>query len=730
MKSALLTLSAALLGSTLLATGSVSAEDRAVIVGINKYAFLKDADLNAARGDALKFRDFVRSHMGFDDSQITMLLDGDASRENVIKSLVADLKFRTKPGDRFVFYFSGHGAQTKDRDGDENDGKDEYIVLADRGSKDSPGVLLDDEMRYLFELFADRRILVVVDSCYSGTISRDLGVSEDELGRTVLIETGDESVPLHPDIASLGPLPKLEATRSATVIPGQKHMDVWSAVSQKEVALENKYGGVFTRLFLEGLGQGKADRNKNGRVSNAELLAYVRGGSAAYCRRSKLCQSKNNGRLTPEFGGSIQKVAALTAPAPAPAVVAAPAPAAPATSAPASAPAASTAPNPSPAPAPVAQTVPAPVAPATSAQQPQPQATTTPTQPTETATPAPAAAAPAAGTAQPATTVSTAPPQTAPAPQAAPSGGAATTVQTVPAQTGNVETTAPQSSGVPIASAPVITPDPSEPGSATPATTPSVSTSPAATSPGPIVGDPPATPTAPTSGDPAATAPEPEPAAPTVQAQSGPEPTPPVSDPAITAPPSPQPPVVSVAEPEPFTCETLALPTGTAILSDLFLPSGNDAVQLSINPGATLAIGDTVLFDVEADRNGQIILFDLNPDCELFQIFPSQLSPNDAEVLGNKRRLTIPNAMSVNGQPLEIQVTEPYGRGHLLAVLVEDDVQTVTALLPDHVDLDPIPAGLDHLVELADALNMSLNDDVGVRPSRWHAAIVPYNILP
>ena len=74
---------------------------------------------------------------------------------------------RLAAGDLFVLTYSGHGGQVTDVSGDEADGLDETWVLYDRQ-------LLDDELYALWAGFAQGvRILVLSDSCHSGSVVRD-----------------------------------------------------------------------------------------------------------------------------------------------------------------------------------------------------------------------------------------------------------------------------------------------------------------------------------------------------------------------------------------------------------------------------------------------------------------------------------------------------------------------------------------------------------------------------
>lgn len=68
-----------------------------------------------------------------------------------------------KAGDLFVFYYSGHGGQIPDTNGDEADGKDEILVCYDKD-------IIDDELDEIWKSFAKNvRIVMLSDSCHSGT---------------------------------------------------------------------------------------------------------------------------------------------------------------------------------------------------------------------------------------------------------------------------------------------------------------------------------------------------------------------------------------------------------------------------------------------------------------------------------------------------------------------------------------------------------------------------------
>ena len=95
----------------------------------------------------------------------TVLLTARATRKATLAALRAAAKALAK-GDLFFLSYSGHGGQVEDVTGDESDKKDETWCLFD-------GQLIDDELYHELSRFrAGVRILVLSDSCHSGTVTR------------------------------------------------------------------------------------------------------------------------------------------------------------------------------------------------------------------------------------------------------------------------------------------------------------------------------------------------------------------------------------------------------------------------------------------------------------------------------------------------------------------------------------------------------------------------------
>jgi len=95
----------------------------------------------------------------------SVLLTTSATRAKALAAIRAAAK-RLKSGDFFFLSYSGHGGQVDDISGEEQDKLDETWCLFD-------GQLIDDELYLELGRFAKGvRILVLSDSCHSGTVVR------------------------------------------------------------------------------------------------------------------------------------------------------------------------------------------------------------------------------------------------------------------------------------------------------------------------------------------------------------------------------------------------------------------------------------------------------------------------------------------------------------------------------------------------------------------------------
>ena len=274
-----------LLALSLFAIQTASGADRALLVGIDQY--LKVKPLEGSANDVQTMRQFVLDTLGYRPDQIQVLLDGAATRAGILSALDRWLIEGSRPGDRVLFYYSGHGFQMPDADGDEKDRLDETLVSVDTEPDDQGGyrnMISDDELKTRFDRLADRQTTVIIDSCHSGTITRSLLDPGDTRARKTL-DPGS-SRPTRDFSKSLA-----DHRHEESLLKGNGRRVVWSAVAAAQVALVDQEitprSGVFTGRFLAGLRDRKADRNGNGQVSYAELLDYLRQESEGYCQRHR-----------------------------------------------------------------------------------------------------------------------------------------------------------------------------------------------------------------------------------------------------------------------------------------------------------------------------------------------------------------------------------------------------------------------------------------------------------
>lgn len=168
-----------------LAHGPATAETRALVVGVSGYPNLAETlRLEGPRNDS---REVVRTlvELGLDTASVTVLADGvsdlpagvsergPGTRAAILGALEA-LGDESRPGDLVFFYFSGHGSQQPDRNGDEQGGNDEIFLPYDVGSWTGAGVenaIVDDDFDAAIQRILDKGVdfFGMIDACNSAT---------------------------------------------------------------------------------------------------------------------------------------------------------------------------------------------------------------------------------------------------------------------------------------------------------------------------------------------------------------------------------------------------------------------------------------------------------------------------------------------------------------------------------------------------------------------------------
>lgn len=106
-------------------------------------------------------------------TDVEVLYDNQMTKDNVMQK-IKEVGARCEEDDYFIFYYSGHGSQVPDEDGDEGeDGKDEALCTVGPGGKLAARYFLtDDEFSEIVTESLDEgvRIVLLSDCCHSGTI--------------------------------------------------------------------------------------------------------------------------------------------------------------------------------------------------------------------------------------------------------------------------------------------------------------------------------------------------------------------------------------------------------------------------------------------------------------------------------------------------------------------------------------------------------------------------------
>ena len=282
---------------------------KALLIGIDAYRNV--SNLVGPVNDAMMMREFITSGLGFDPGDVRLLLDAEATRDNILRDLDEWIVGGTRPGDEVFLFFSGHGFQQPDTNGDEPDRFDETLVPVDvvvRNDETVAGMITDDEMAAVLGRLSGRHVNMVVDACHSGTSDRSVGAREGWQYVKSPRRLDGGTLPL----GVVGPA-RAGAASAPEVFVSAKDpqlrtadLTVWTAVEAHQKALvdEEVRGApmsVFTGRLLSGVRDAEADADSDGIVTRSELHAYLIRESEAYCDRHRHRCARG---LTPQLHGA------------------------------------------------------------------------------------------------------------------------------------------------------------------------------------------------------------------------------------------------------------------------------------------------------------------------------------------------------------------------------------------------------------------------------------------
>ena len=216
----------------------------ALIIGIENYSDLVKASY--ANNDAQYFKDYAKNTLGIKNENIQLLLDENATFIKINKVLRKWLKSKVIPDKtELIIFYAGHGLATQDGD------KQDLYLLPQNADTDMLSIS-SISRNALFEEINNlnpKSVTIFFDACYSGT-SRD-----------------NKSL-----IASARPINILKKVEDN--IPENFTIFSASQLNQMSSGLKNGEHGIFSYYLMKGL-EGFADQNKDKKITNGELQAYM-----------------------------------------------------------------------------------------------------------------------------------------------------------------------------------------------------------------------------------------------------------------------------------------------------------------------------------------------------------------------------------------------------------------------------------------------------------------------
>ena len=213
----------------------------AIIIGVESYE--KSSKALYADNDAKMFKYFATKALGINSANIKLLVDNEAKRLDTIEALKAWLpkKILKDKSELFVF-FSGHGYPSNDNN---------LYLIPQNGD---PRFLEESALskNYIIEQIQKlepKSVTMFFDACYSGN--------------------GKDGEVL---VAGLKPIRKLEIKEE---IPENFYIFSSSDYNQESSTIKEAEHGIFSYYLMKGL-EGNADENKDKKITNGELIAYLK----------------------------------------------------------------------------------------------------------------------------------------------------------------------------------------------------------------------------------------------------------------------------------------------------------------------------------------------------------------------------------------------------------------------------------------------------------------------
>jgi hypothetical protein len=215
--------------------------NQALLVGINQYPYPNT--LNGCIDDIIDVASELTSAFSVDPNSITQLRDGDATAD-AIRSTLSRLVNGLQDGDRFLFWYSGHGAQLQD-----GCAATDVICPIDFDWTAQHSVTVSDFHAIFKNIPPNAKAFWGSDSCHSGDLNKGLY----RFGVPRLFRRDSSMVPAAPVPTSYQRMRDISTALPNIVLISGCRSDQTSA----DADIQGRYNGAFTYYFLQALREPK-----------------------------------------------------------------------------------------------------------------------------------------------------------------------------------------------------------------------------------------------------------------------------------------------------------------------------------------------------------------------------------------------------------------------------------------------------------------------------------------
>ena len=218
-------------------------------IALDKYDDKEIPTLPACVNDLNKMKEIFISDCGVPAENATVLVNEEATYDNIRDLFYNVIPKTTKPGDTVFVYWSGHGNRIVNSDGNENH---ETLIAYDSGRDKKETQIIDDEFGVWVQKLEGRKLFVILDAAFSAGMGGDATKSQEDFA--LIASSAADEVSLSADGESVMTKMILETLNSKK---GVSHIDLAKELEEKVSALVEEKGNNFSQhpFFQDGLSE-------------------------------------------------------------------------------------------------------------------------------------------------------------------------------------------------------------------------------------------------------------------------------------------------------------------------------------------------------------------------------------------------------------------------------------------------------------------------------------------